>query len=112
ARVVFDPFLDEQATDRSVTGAGLVTRLAAYFRVRELYESRQFNALTKEAMDLLRDGRDAFRGDPYEEWFRHLGEQGDDSLASLLRDSGTTRPLRKLVFETSCADQAYDLFGT
>jgi hypothetical protein len=112
ARVVFDHFLDEQAADRSATGADLVTRLAAYFRVRQLYESRQFNALTKEAMDLLRDGRDTFRGDPYDEWFKHWSVQGDDSLAPLLRGSGTETPLRKLVFETWCADQAYDLFGT
>src|SRR4029077_17308578 len=77
ARVVFDHFVDEQAGECGRAGRDLAARLLPYFRVRALFESRQFDQLTQASMDLLRDGRDAFRGPRFDAWFEQWRLHGD-----------------------------------
>jgi hypothetical protein len=111
ARVVFDHFIDDQPGDSGRAGRDLIARLLPYFRVRALYESRQFDQLTKETMDLLRDGRDAFRGARFDAWFEEWRVHGDSAMRT--EGEPPVEPTRRnLVFETWCADQVYDLFGT
>jgi hypothetical protein len=112
ARVVFDHFLDEHAGESETGRHGLAARLLPYFRVRALYEARQFDQLTKEAMDLLRDGRDSFSGPRFDAWFEQWRVQGDRAMSTDVDASPHESALRHLVFATWCADQVYDLFGT
>ncbi|MGH9419897.1 MAG: hypothetical protein ACRD3J_07990, partial [Thermoanaerobaculia bacterium] len=112
ARVVFDQFVDRHASDAVADRRDLVTRLIPYFRVRALYESRQFDQLTKEAMDRLRDGRDAFRGPRFDAWFAQWQMEGDRAVTEEGDATASDAGFKNITFETWCADQVYDLFGT
>ena len=112
ARVVFDHFIDPQSGDAIAGRRDLMARLIPYFRVRELYESRQFDQLTKEAMDRLRDGRDTFRGPRFDAWFEQWRAEGDGGIKLEVDNAAGEGAFQNIVFETWCADQVYDLFGT
>jgi hypothetical protein len=112
ARIVFDHFIDWQPDDDIAGRGDLVARVIPYFRVRALYESRQFDQLTKEAMDRLRDGRDAFRGATFDAWFEQWRVEGDAALKTASEDIPRADAFKTIIFETWCADQVYDLFGT
>ena len=112
ARVVFDHFLDAHIGERMVSRHELAARVLPYFRVRALYEDHQFDRLSKEAMDQLREGREQFRGPQFDAWFAEWRVEGDRMFEANDVESGADERLRSLTFETWCSDQVYDLFGT
>jgi hypothetical protein len=112
ARVVFDHFLEARTDESQVGRDELAARVLPYFRVRALYEDRQFSRLSKEAIDHLREGRERFRGPQFDAWFAQWRVVGDRVFDATNSDSGDDEGLRSLSFETWCSDQVYDLFGT
>ncbi len=109
---MFDHFLDAQTGERMVSRHELAGRVLPHFRVRALYEDRQFDRLSKEAMDQLRESREQFRGPQFDAWFAEWRVEGDRMFEAHDVESGADERLRSLTFETWCSDQVYDLFGT
>ena len=109
---MFDHFLDAQTGESSVGRPELAARVLPYFRVRALYEDHQFDRLSKEAMDQLREGRERFRGPQFDAWFAEWRVVGDRIFEADDVELGADERLRSLTFETWCSDQVYDLFGT
>ena len=100
AERAFDRFTEALANPEAATSGG---QMGEYFRLRRLFETRQYGQLNKAKLDRLRDLSQRFRGSATESRFQQWAKAVDSKARFGRIDAH---------FEAYRLPHSYDIFGT